>query len=80
MPGTRSVCRYIYNKTPFYTAETPLLQRDLKKSILFNNYCYCGVDKKAVILQPIKNALFYTLKTAVFLRKRIIKVYFKAKK
>jgi len=30
----------------------------LNNRVLFHNKWYCGVDKKAVILHPIKNALF----------------------
>jgi len=35
----------------------------IKKRIFFHNIGYCGVDKKAVILQSIKNALFGSIKT-----------------
>lgn len=34
----------------------------LKNSKLFHNIGYCGGKKKAVILQSIKNALFFGLK------------------
>ena len=30
---------------------------------LFNKECYCGVEKKAVILHPIKNGPILGLKT-----------------
>lgn len=30
----------------------------LNKRVLFRNNRYCGLDKKAVILHPIKNAPF----------------------
>lgn len=35
----------------------------LKNRTLFSKICYCGVDKKAVILHSIKNGLFLTPKS-----------------
>ena len=35
----------------------------LNNRILFSKICYCGVEKKAVILHLIKNGLFLTPKS-----------------
>ena len=35
----------------------------LNNRTLFSKICYCGVEKKAVILHSIKNGLFWTPKS-----------------
>ena len=40
------------------------LRVGLNNCILFRNMCYCGIDKIAVILHPIKFGSFESLRTA----------------
>ena len=48
---------YIAN-LPKIVKKLPFFSRALNNRIFFHNNGYCGVDKKAVILHPIKNGLF----------------------
>ena len=55
---TVPVAPFLKNRTFYVRYLTPLFRVRVNNRISFRNNRYCGVDKKAVILHPIKNGSF----------------------